>query len=48
MKPGENSGFMNQYSTLIKYGKDLNITEVKIEEPSAIIEQKEISSVIDQ
>ncbi|KPK85379.1 MAG: hypothetical protein AMS27_07425 [Bacteroides sp. SM23_62_1] len=47
MRPGEYGGFMNHYSTLIKYGKDLNITKQKIEELSTDIKQKDTSFVID-
>ena len=48
IRPGSSGGFMNQYSTLIKYGKDLNIIELKVEEPSGYIGRKGISSIIDQ
>jgi len=48
MKRGPSGGFMNQYTTMIKYGKDLNITELKIKEPPVFVEHEDISSVMDQ
>jgi LysM repeat protein len=47
-KRGLSGGFMNQYSIMIKFGKDLNITELKIKEPPGFIEHEDISSVMDQ
>ena len=48
MKPSRYSGFMNHYSEMIKYGKDLNIIRTKIEEPSITIEPPDISSIHNQ